>query len=89
MLRITLLEQIPEQVVLKVEGWLCRENVTLLEQEGARWVGEIDRFVLDLDGVQFIDEPGAALLRRWAGEGAVVRGGSAFVQMMLESDGLG
>lgn len=88
MLRITVVEQTPEQVVVKVEGWLCRENVALLEQEGARWVGEIDRFVLDLSGVRFIDEAGAALLRRWAGEGVVVRGGSAFVQLMLESDGL-
>lgn len=87
MLRITLVEQTPEQVVLKVEGWLCREHVALLEQEGTRWVGEIDQMVLDLNGVRFIDEAGAALLRRWTGEGVVVRGGSAFVQLMLESDG--
>jgi len=89
MLRITVMEQAPEEVVLKVEGRVCRGNVALLEQEGARWLGQGCRLVLDLSGVQFIDEAGMKLLQRWAGEGLVVRGGSMFVQAMLESYGLG
>ncbi|MEW6753839.1 MAG: STAS domain-containing protein [Candidatus Latescibacterota bacterium] len=85
MLRVTVVEQTLDRVVLKVEGWVCRANLSLLEQEGAPWMSPAHRVVLDLDGVQFIDEAGAALVRHWMGQGAVARGGSAFVQMMLES----
>jgi anti-anti-sigma regulatory factor len=88
MLRITVVEQTPEEVVLKVEGRVCRGNVALLEQEGEGYLKEAGRLVLDLGGVQFIDEAGAELLRRWAGEGVKMRGGSMFVQAMLKSYGL-
>jgi anti-anti-sigma regulatory factor len=90
MLRVSLVEQSPEEVVLKVEGWVCRGNVALLEQEGAGYLGKGEGLVLDLSGVQFIDERGLELLRRWAEEeGVEVRGGSLFVQALLNQYGLG
>lgn len=87
MLRITVKEQSAEEVALKVEGWMCGANVGLLEREGAPYLGP--RLVLDLNGVQNIDEEGLALLRRWSGEGVRLCGGSLFVRALMESYGLG
>ena len=42
-LRVTMVSQAEEAVVLKVEGWVSEENVALLEQEGARWLREAGR----------------------------------------------
>lgn len=83
MLRVTVAETNLTEVVLRVEGWLSGGNVSLLEQEGSPWFGSLRRVVLDLDGVRFIDEPGVRLVRDWIAQGAVTRGGSAFVRLML------
>lgn len=88
MLRITVAPQ-REEVILKVEGEVSGEDVALLEQEGARWLWKARRMVLDLTGVQFIDEAGIALLRRWSGERLALRGGSPFVRELLMTHGLG
>ena len=86
MLRITVMSHTGEEVALKVEGWVSGVNVSLLEQEGARYTGK--RLVLDLAGVQFIDEAGIALLRGWSGERLVLRGGSVFIRALLTDNGL-
>jgi len=88
MLRITVVSQTPEEVALKVEGWMCGANVGLLEQEGGRYLEEAGRLVLDLKGVQNIDEEGMALLQRWSGKGLKLCGGSLFVQALLNRYGL-
>lgn len=89
MVRITLIGQSDEEVVLKVEGWVCGGNVGLLEQEGRRYLGESSRLVLDLSGVQFIDQAGIGLLQRWQGGQLRLQGGSPFVREMLKAHGLG
>lgn len=88
MLRITVVEQSREEVVLKIEGWVSGEEVDLLEQEGARYLQQAERLVLDLRGVRYIDEAGMALLQRWSGERVVLRDGSPFVRTLLEAYGL-
>lgn len=88
MLRLTVVLQTPEEVVLKIEGRVSEEGVDLLEQEGIRWFQEVRRLVLDLTDVQFIDRAGIALLQRWSGERLVLRGGSFFVRTLLVSHGL-
>ena len=88
MLRLTIRSQTPEEVVLAVDGWVSGKNVEILEQEGTRLLQEAKCLVLDLKGVQFIDEVGIALLQRWSGERLVLRGGSWFVRMLLEKHGL-
>ena len=88
MLRLTVLSKTKEETVLKVEGWVSGENVALLEEEGAPLLEAGKHLVLDLKGVQFIDETGIALLRRWQGERLVLRGASLFVQTVLERRGL-
>ena len=88
MLRITLVSQAPEEVVLKVEGEVTGKEVQVLEQVGAQWYQETERLVLDLNGVFFIDEAGIAVLRQWLGERLVLRGGSLFIQQLLRTHGL-
>ena len=83
MIRITVVSQSGEEVVLKVEGWVSDENVRALEEEGERWLGEVGRVVLDLSGVRFIDDAGIALLQRWQGDRSVLRGASPFVHAVL------
>ena len=88
MIRLTIQSQTPEEVVLQVDGWVSGKNVPILEQEGTRLLREAQRLVLDLKGVQFIDEAGIALLQRWSGERLVLRGGSSFIQALLKAHGL-
>ena len=88
MIRVTIQCQTPEEVVLKVDGWISRNNVPILEEEGTRLLEETQRLVLDLSGVQFIDEIGIALLERWSGDRLVLRNGVPFIRALLERHGL-
>ena len=88
MIRLIVQAQTPEKTVLQVDGWVSEENVSILEQEGIRLLGESRRLVLDLKGVRYIDREGIALLQRWQGDRLVLRGGSLFVRGLLEQHGL-
>jgi hypothetical protein len=88
MIRLTIRSQTPQEVVLQVDGWVSGGDVSILEEEGTRLLGESQRLVLELKGVQFIDREGIALLERWWGERLVLRNGSPFVRMLLETHGL-
>ena len=76
MLRLTVRTQTPREVVLAVDGRVAGDNVQLLKREGERCQQEAPRLVLDLEGVQSIDEAGLALLRTWSGSGLVLHGGA-------------
>lgn len=89
MLRITMISETSEEVILQVEGWISEEDVDLLEQEGTRWMQEVRRLSLDLTGVRFIDMAGIALLQRWSEQGLGLCGGSRFVRSLLNAHGLG
>ena len=88
MLRISVVCQSPAEVVLKLEGWVSREAVGLLREEGRRWLGQEQRLALDLEGVSFIDRAGLDLLAAWAARGVGLRGGSLFVRTLLQHRGL-
>ena len=88
MVRLTIRSQTPEEVVLEIHGWVSGKDVDVLEEEGTRLLEESQRLVLDLKGVKVIDREGIALLRRWSGERLVLRGGSLFIQGLLEQHGL-
>ena len=88
MIRLTVISQSREEVVLKVEGWVSGADVSVLEQEGTRLFRETDRLVLDLEDVRFIDWDGLALLKRWSGDRLVLRGASLFLDTRLREYGL-
>jgi anti-anti-sigma regulatory factor len=88
MLRLVVKEQTPDEVLVALYGKVVGTDVGLLEQEGRCHCGAGARLVLELDGVQFIDEAGLALLRRWSGSGLQLRGGSAFLRALLAVEGL-
>ena len=89
MLRLTIRSQTPGEAVLQVDGWLSGKDVSILEEEGLRLLGEVNRLVLDLKGVQFIDRAGIELLRSWWGDQLELRDGPPFVRALLEKHGLG
>ena len=89
MLRITVVSQSQEEVALKVEGWIGAGEAAVLEQEGDRYLRQGGRLVLDLNGVQNIDEAGVELLRRWSRKGLRLCGGSVFVRALLDRYRLG
>ena len=88
MIRLAVQSQRPEEAVLEVHGWLSGENVAVLRSEGTRLLEESQRLILDLKGVQFIDEAGIALLLCWRGERLALRGSSWFVRTLLGTHGL-
>ncbi len=67
---------------LRLEGRLTRYEVGLL-REALRAPGQGCAFV-DLTGLVFADEAGAAALRDLGRRGLELRGGSAFVRQLLE-----
>ena len=85
MLRVTEISQTSEEAVLRVEGWVAGAGVGLLEKEGVRHLQPNQRLVLDLKGVKFIDQAGLDLLQGWKDKGVVLRNGSVFIQVLLET----
>ena len=80
MLRIDIVSESAEEVVLKVDGWLIEGNLRLLDQEGRRHLQQGKRLILDLGGTRFIDRAGIVLLQEWSGERFALRGASLFVR---------
>ena len=89
MLRITPVTRPGQPARLQLDGRVGGAEVELLEREGGRCLEQTGGLVLDLDGVQFIDEAGMALFERWAEDGVVLWGGSFFVRSLLKAHGLG
>ena len=88
MLRITVEQPCPEQPVLALEGLITSETINLLDREIASRLKHSERLILDLQGVQFIDRLSLTILARWQRQGLVLRGGSLFVQTLLQSTDL-
>ncbi len=88
MLRITQSSNTPEEVILKVEGWLSGPDVDLLEQEITQRVKDTSPVILDLTHTRFIDDKGIRLLQRRAGESVRLDGASAFIRELLRAHGL-
>jgi ABC-type transporter Mla MlaB component len=87
-LRLTVISQSAEEVVLQADGWVIGAYIELLEGEIRRYLQEAERLVLDLQGVRSIDRAGIALLREWMNTGLTLRGGSLFVRTLLQEHGL-
>jgi len=88
MLRLTVIAQSEEQVVLAVDGWLAGSAIDLLEKEIDRWSRKGKRLVLNMNDVRFVDHDGVILLRDRTGGELALEGGSAFVRELLRTHGL-
>jgi len=88
MLRLTVKSHSTEEVVLAVDGWVSGEDVTLLALEGAHWLLQARRLVLDLRGLRGIDSSGIDLLKTWSAERLTLYNGSPFVTALLKAHGL-
>ena len=88
MLRLTIISQSAEEIVLQADGWITGTYVELLERELRRYLQEAERLVLDLQGVRSVDRAGIALLRAWTDADLTLRGGSLFVRTVLQEHGL-
>ena len=88
MLRLTIASQDPEVSVLKVEGWLCGAEVSVLEQEGASALGRSRVLALDLSGLRAIDRRGLALLKGWPAARLELREPSVYLATRLSEQGL-
>ena len=83
MIRITVLKQNQEEVVLKVEGWLVGQDTKILEEEGTRWLTNTQRLILDTCDIRRIDQTGLALLKDWQSKGLAVNNASNTIKMLL------
>ncbi len=88
MLRLTVISQTKEEVVLKLDGWVSGADVALLKEEGTRLLQGSERLVLDLKGVRSIDRGGIALLHSWPKDRLVLIGASMFLDAFLKEHGL-
>ncbi len=88
MLRLTVISQTKEEVVLRLDGWISGADVALLKEEGTRLLQESERLVLDLKGVRSIDRAGIELLHSWPKDRLVLRGASLFLSTLLKEYGL-
>lgn len=91
MMRLSLVSQQAEEVVLKVEGHIhLLAEAGVLTREGQRWLKQGKRLVLELAGLQAIGPVGLAVLQWWqaAGRPVALRGGSRVLQALLRFHGL-
>ena len=88
MLRLTIISQSAEEIVLQADGWITGTYVELLERELRRYLQEAERLVLDLQGVRSVDRAGIALLQASTDAELTLRGGSLFVRTLLQEHGL-
>ena len=86
MLRITTVVKSPTRVILKLEGRLVSDWVTLVERECLTWLRD-DRMVrLDVTEVTFVDRRGAAMLRRIGSDRLQIIHASALIMALLAGD---
>jgi anti-anti-sigma regulatory factor len=88
MLRLTILSRDADVAILSVDGWLMADSVELLEQECIKLLATTRRLTLDLQGLRSIDREGVDLLRRLSARPVELRGGCAYVRVLLQAHGL-
>ena len=88
MIRITEVSQSPEEVVLRVDGYLNKRDVEVLIAEGNRWLEQADRLVLSMIGTPSVNLPGIHLLQQWVDERITLKGGPGTLRILLRCHGL-
>ena len=88
MLRITVVSETSQEVILRIEGRVTQTDLGLVREEITRCSQEAKRVVIDLANVRFIDDAGIELLTDYTRRGMVLSGGSPFLRSLLEGRGL-
>lgn len=70
MIRIDILSQSPEEVVMRIAGWVQNErDIELVAQEGNRYLLQSRLLVLDLEHLQQLHDFALPLLKEWQAQG--------------------
>ena len=88
MIQIAEIAQSPEEVVLRVDGYLNKRDVELLIAEGNRWLARADRLVLSMIGTRSVNLPGIYLLQQWVDERITLKDGPGTLCILLGCHGL-
>lgn len=86
MLKVTTMTNEPGRIVLKLEGRLADSWVDELARVAAVITNDGAQLIFDLDGLSFLDVRGLALLRSAAERGAILTGGSLFVNALIDQE---
>jgi anti-anti-sigma regulatory factor len=84
MLRITRLDGRRQATILRLEGRLTQRGLDELEDVIANCRSDKRHVVIDLAGLAFLDEPGAAALVAAQNAEVELVGASPFVQQLLQ-----
>ena len=84
MLRLTPQAGREGEIVLVIDGWMTGANADLVEREVLRLSQSQTVSEVDLQGVRSIDRRGIAVLGRLISNGLEIRGGSSYVDLLLE-----
>ena len=87
MLRLTLSCHSCEESVLQIDGWITGPQGALVQTEIVRLLEQTQHLILDLKGVRFLDEAGAAHLRHWSGERVTLHHVPPFIRALLDRPG--
>ncbi len=83
MLRIEKVGDDAATVILKLEGRIVAQWVTVLDEECQRVLRRPTPLVLDVAGVTFVDRDGVAMLRKMRNERVQLVNGSVFLRELL------
>lgn len=84
LIRITRIDA-GDSTTLQLEGRLTAEDLALLDESWRACMHEKRRVTIDLAGVRFVDEAGAAMLRALRHEPVTLQSCSPFVRALLEA----
>ena len=83
MIRLTIIDEGPSTVTIKIEGRIDAEGVTVLEEEVRKHLDHQRSINLDCTSVTFVDEVGKDVLQRLARDNLQILNCSDFIEELL------
>ena len=88
MLKVTLIEDGPKTITLKLEGRIAGQWVDELERECEKQLETHKKLVLDVFGVTFVDDRGIRMLMSVGGDRVELIRCSLFISELLRTEGI-